>query len=163
MARDAGYEVLEQRIPYEALWEADEAFTVGTAVVDCRRNLQIAEAHDGVSAILGLHPHEAGNATDADIDEFVRAYSVPHGFRGATGLYQSLLAEGAELRALSESAPKPPAQPPDRFGRVRPGSVRRACGMLAAPASCLPAHRQAAGGGSERRRADALGKPARDN
>jgi len=33
VARDAGYEVLEQRIPYEALWEADEAFTVGTAVV----------------------------------------------------------------------------------------------------------------------------------
>jgi pimeloyl-ACP methyl ester carboxylesterase len=46
-----------------------------------------------------------GSITDADVDEFVRAYSAPHGFRGATGLYQSLLAEGAELRALSETAP----------------------------------------------------------
>ncbi len=33
VARDAGYEVVEERIPYTALWDADEAFTVGTAVV----------------------------------------------------------------------------------------------------------------------------------
>jgi pimeloyl-ACP methyl ester carboxylesterase len=47
----------------------------------------------------------AGSITDADIDEFVRTYSRPHGFRGANGLYRSLLTEGAELRALAESSP----------------------------------------------------------
>jgi pimeloyl-ACP methyl ester carboxylesterase len=47
----------------------------------------------------------AGSITDADIDEFVRTYSRPHGFRGANGLYRSLLTEGAEIRALAESSP----------------------------------------------------------
>ncbi len=43
--------------------------------------------------------------TDADIDEFVRAYSRPDGFRGASGLYRSLLSEGSELVALAETSP----------------------------------------------------------
>ena len=47
----------------------------------------------------------AAAITKADIDEFVRTYSRPHGFRGANGLYRSLLSEGDELRALVESTP----------------------------------------------------------
>jgi pimeloyl-ACP methyl ester carboxylesterase len=43
--------------------------------------------------------------TDADIDEFTRAYSQPGGFRGAAGLYRSLLSEGPELVALAEASP----------------------------------------------------------
>lgn len=39
----------------------------------------------------------------ADLDEFVRAYSRPGGWRGAAGLYRSLLREGDELKALAES------------------------------------------------------------
>ena len=46
--------------------------TVGTNVPGCRRALEIAERHEGVFAILGIHPHEAGNATEADVEE-VRA------------------------------------------------------------------------------------------
>jgi pimeloyl-ACP methyl ester carboxylesterase len=46
-----------------------------------------------------------GSITDADIDEFVRAYSRPDGFRGAIGLYQSILAEGAEIEALADTLP----------------------------------------------------------
>jgi pimeloyl-ACP methyl ester carboxylesterase len=42
----------------------------------------------------------AGAITDTDIDEFVRAYSRPNGWCGAVGLYQSMLQEGAEIRAL---------------------------------------------------------------
>ncbi|GLY99743.1 alpha/beta hydrolase [Actinoplanes sp. NBRC 103695] len=38
---------------------------------------------------------------DADLDEFVRAYSRPGGWRGAAGLYRSLLHEGDELKALA--------------------------------------------------------------
>jgi len=33
VARDAGYEVIEDRVDRQLLWDADEAFTVGTAVV----------------------------------------------------------------------------------------------------------------------------------
>lgn len=38
--------------------------------------------------------------TEADIDEFVRTYSRPNGWRGATGLYQSMLQEGEDIVAL---------------------------------------------------------------
>lgn len=46
-----------------------------------------------------------GAITDADLDEFARTYSRPNGFRGAAGLYRSILSEGAELQALADSAP----------------------------------------------------------
>jgi pimeloyl-ACP methyl ester carboxylesterase len=36
--------------------------------------------------------------TDADIDEFARAYARPGGWRGATGLYRSMLQEGPEIK-----------------------------------------------------------------
>ena len=41
--------------------------------------------------------------TEADILEFTRTYSRPDGWRGAAGLYQSMLREGAEIRALAET------------------------------------------------------------
>src|ERR1039458_3535461 len=43
-----------------------------------------------------------GAITDTDIDEFVRTYSRPGGWRGAIGLYQSMLREGPDIRALAE-------------------------------------------------------------
>ena len=41
-----------------------------------------------------------GAITKADIDEFVRTYSRPDGWRGAIGLYQSMLQEGEDIVAL---------------------------------------------------------------
>src|SRR3984893_269012 len=38
-----------------------------------------------------------------DVDEFVRTYSRADGWRGAAGLYQSMLREGPDIRALAES------------------------------------------------------------
>ena len=46
--------------------------TVGTDVDGCRRALELADAHDDVYAILGIHPHAANDATEADVAE-VRA------------------------------------------------------------------------------------------
>jgi TatD DNase family protein len=46
--------------------------TVGTDVAGCRAALALADAHEEVYAILGIHPHAAGNATDSDVEE-VRA------------------------------------------------------------------------------------------
>jgi pimeloyl-ACP methyl ester carboxylesterase len=43
-----------------------------------------------------------GAVSESDIDEFVRTYSPPDGWRGAVGLYQSMLKEGAEIKALAE-------------------------------------------------------------
>ncbi len=41
-----------------------------------------------------------GAITKADIDEFVRTYSRPDGWRGAIGLYQSMLQEGEDIATL---------------------------------------------------------------
>jgi pimeloyl-ACP methyl ester carboxylesterase len=41
-----------------------------------------------------------GAITATDVDEFVRTYSRPHGWRGAIGLYQSMLQEGDEIATL---------------------------------------------------------------
>jgi pimeloyl-ACP methyl ester carboxylesterase len=43
--------------------------------------------------------------TEADTAEFVRTYARPGGFRGATGLYRSMLSEGPEIRALASASP----------------------------------------------------------
>lgn len=46
-----------------------------------------------------------GSITDDDIDEFARTYARPNGWRGAVGLYRSMLSEGDEIRAIAESQP----------------------------------------------------------
>lgn len=42
-----------------------------------------------------------GAITDTDINEFVRTYSRPDGWRGAVGLYKAMLQEGHEIQALA--------------------------------------------------------------
>ncbi len=51
--------------------------TVGTDLPGCRRALELSERHDGVSAILGIHPHESGNAGEADLEELRRLHAHP--------------------------------------------------------------------------------------
>jgi pimeloyl-ACP methyl ester carboxylesterase len=44
-----------------------------------------------------------GAITEADIDEFARTYARPDGWRGAIGLYRSMLREGSEITALAQT------------------------------------------------------------
>lgn len=44
-----------------------------------------------------------GAITATDVDEFVRTYSRPDGWRGAIRLYQSMLQEGPEITALAKT------------------------------------------------------------
>ncbi len=82
-----------------ALDDADEAvaravevgvtriLTVGTDVADCRRALELAERHDGVFAILGIHPHEARTATTDDLAALRELLEHPKAVAvGETGL-----------------------------------------------------------------------------
>jgi len=60
--------------PGDAVARAHEAgvtriLTVGTDAAVCRRALELADMHDGVYAILGIHPHAANDATAADVAE----------------------------------------------------------------------------------------------
>jgi TatD DNase family protein len=43
--------------------------TVGTDVARSRGALVLAEAHEEVYAVIGIHPHDAGGATEADVEE----------------------------------------------------------------------------------------------
>ena len=61
--------------------------TVGTDVARSRRALELAEAYDGVYAILGIHPHEAGTASAADVAEIEALLAHPRAVAvGETGL-----------------------------------------------------------------------------
>jgi TatD DNase family protein len=60
--------------------------TVGTTVEGCRTALQLAETHDGVFAILGIHPHEAEREGDR-LDELEPLLRHPRAVAvGETGL-----------------------------------------------------------------------------
>jgi len=65
----------------------DRILTVGTSVEDCRRALSLAERHDGVFAILGIHPHDAGTATADDLAALRELLAHPKAVAvGETGL-----------------------------------------------------------------------------
>ena len=78
--------------PDEAVARAAEAgvtriLTVGTDVEDGRRALALAERHEGVFAILGIHPHEAGTATAEDLAALRELLQHPKAVAvGETGL-----------------------------------------------------------------------------
>lgn len=46
-----------------------------------------------------------GSITDDDVDEFARTYARPGGWRGAAGLYRSMLVEGDDITALARTRP----------------------------------------------------------
>jgi TatD DNase family protein len=78
--------------PGDILGRAREAgvervVTVGTTIESCRASLTLCEEHDGVFAVLGLHPHEAGTVGGADLDELRELLSHPKAVAvGETGL-----------------------------------------------------------------------------
>jgi TatD DNase family protein len=78
--------------PHEAIGRAAGAgvtriLTVGTSAGDGRRALELAERYEGVFAILGIHPHEAGTATDDDLAALRGLHAHPKAVAvGETGL-----------------------------------------------------------------------------
>jgi TatD DNase family protein len=47
----------------------ERVITIGTGISSCREALELAEQDPGVFAVLGIHPHQAGEATARDCDE----------------------------------------------------------------------------------------------
>lgn len=78
--------------------------TVGTDTDDCRRALELAERHDGVFAILGIHPHDAGTVTDKDLAELRELLGHPKAVAvGETGLdwYRDYAPRGHQHRLFA--------------------------------------------------------------
>jgi TatD DNase family protein len=91
--------VIDTHAHLAALDDADEAvaraaeagvtriLTVGTDLDDCRRAISFAARYEGVFAILGIHPHEAGTATTDDVAELRELLEHPRAVAvGETGL-----------------------------------------------------------------------------
>ena len=86
------------------------ASTAGQVFLDLGHSYSLAIVPQGLVAhreFLGNFAFPAmcatpGAISESDIDEFVRTYSRPNGWRGATGLYQSMLKEGDEIKALAD-------------------------------------------------------------
>ncbi|HEX7525557.1 MAG TPA: TatD family hydrolase [Gaiellaceae bacterium] len=90
--------------------------TVGTTPAGCRAALELADRFDDVFAILGIHPHEAGMATDADVAEVRELLAHPRAVAvGETGLdwFRDYAPPDAQKRlfaqqlVLAEEAGKP--------------------------------------------------------
>ncbi len=61
--------------------------TIGTSIASCRASLALCEEHAGVSAALGLHPHEAGSVGEREVDELRDLLAHPKAVAvGETGL-----------------------------------------------------------------------------
>ena len=61
--------------------------TIGTTLGSCRAMLDLAEREEGVFVSLGLHPHEAGRAGRAEVEELATLISHPKAVAvGETGV-----------------------------------------------------------------------------
>ncbi|MBW3592078.1 MAG: TatD family hydrolase [Actinobacteria bacterium] len=61
--------------------------TVGSGIASCRASLEIAEREEGVHAALGLHPHQAAEVAQADLEELRALLDHPAAVAvGETGL-----------------------------------------------------------------------------
>jgi TatD DNase family protein len=95
--------------PDEAIERAAAAgvtriLTVGTSVDDGARALELADGHDGVFAILGIHPHDAGTATDTDLAALRDLLAHPKAVAvGETGLdwYRDYAPRDAQRRLFA--------------------------------------------------------------
>jgi pimeloyl-ACP methyl ester carboxylesterase len=60
--------------------------------------------HEFLSQVFNPMTVVPDSVTEVDLAEFTRVYAQPGGFRGAAGLYRSMLTEGPELQKLAASA-----------------------------------------------------------
>ncbi|HEX5469346.1 MAG TPA: TatD family hydrolase [Gaiellaceae bacterium] len=78
--------------PAQALARAREAgvsrvVTIGTTLASCRTALALADEEDGVFVSVGIHPHEAGTTSAADVEELAPLLEHPKAVAvGETGL-----------------------------------------------------------------------------
>jgi TatD DNase family protein len=109
--------VLDTHAHLDALDDTDDAvarardagvttiLTVGTDVAGCKKALELAEQHEGVFAILGIHPHAAGTATEADVEQVRELLDHPRAVGvGEMGLdwFRDYAPRDAQLRLFEQ-------------------------------------------------------------
>jgi TatD DNase family protein len=80
---------------------------VGSGLESCRATLEIAEREEGVFAALGLHPHQAGEIGESDLDELEDLLAHPRAVAvGEAGLdyYRDYSPRDRQLAAFRSQA-----------------------------------------------------------
>ena len=96
----------------DALARAREAgvarvIAVGSGLDSCRATLEIAEREEGVFAALGLHPHQAGDVEEGDVEQLQELLAHPKAVAvGETGLdyYRDYAPHDRQLEAFRAQA-----------------------------------------------------------
>ena len=81
--------------------------SIGTDLESCRTTLSLCEREEGVYAVLGLHPHEAGRARASDLAELRELLAHPKAVGvGETGLdhYRDYAPHADQLRVFRAHA-----------------------------------------------------------
>lgn len=79
--------------------------TVGTGVESGRRSIELAEKYPGILVAVGIHPHQASTATEADIDSIARLAEHPKVVAvGEIGLdfYRNYSPRDSQLQVLQQ-------------------------------------------------------------
>ena len=100
---------------------------------------RVADAHDGVFAILGIHPHEAATRRDEDVARAARAARAPEGGRGggdraSTGSATTRRATRSSASSTRSSRSPPSSASPSSSTRAPPTRTR----SRRSPASTAP-------------------------
>jgi TatD DNase family protein len=81
--------------------------TVGSGLDSCRASLEIAKREEGVFAALGLHPHQAGEVEDGDVEQLRGLLAHPKAVAvGEAGLdhYRDYAPRDRQLEAFRAQA-----------------------------------------------------------
>jgi TatD DNase family protein len=82
-----GFEDVDEVVERARAAGVTRIVAVGTGLESCRATLPLAEQYDGLFAALGIHPHQAGEATAAALDELRELLAHPKVVAvGETGL-----------------------------------------------------------------------------
>jgi TatD DNase family protein len=84
---DACAEPAEELLRRARAAGVDRVVAIGSGVASCRATLAICDREPGVSAALGIHPHQAGDADEPELGELGRLLEHPKAVAvGETGL-----------------------------------------------------------------------------
>ncbi len=85
----------------------ERVIAVGSGLASCRATLELAEREEGVFAALGLHPHQAGDLDEPDLEELEELLSHPKAVAvGEAGLdyYRDYAPRDRQLAAFRAQA-----------------------------------------------------------
>jgi TatD DNase family protein len=102
-----GFEDVEEVVTRARAAGVTRILAVGSGLESCHATLALAERHEGVFAALGIHPHQAGEASETDVGELRGLLAHPKAVAvGEAGLdfYRDRAPRGRQLELFEAQA-----------------------------------------------------------